>query len=259
MSITTTATPGITAKFRAHGFTLTELTIVLVIVALLIGGLMLPLSAQREVQNINETKRQLAEIKEALLGFAAANGRLPCPAAPPNSTDLRGVESLKDATSQTGGECTNPLNGYLPAITLGIGPTDKQGYAIDAWNNQIRYAVTTGNGNAFTTTDGIKTHWPLTESSLVLAPDLRVCTTSNQISGNNCLSTGELTRSAVTIIVSTGPNGATTPTSSDELVNWDSQSGVFVNAEPSDAFDDIVTWISPNILYSRLISAGKLP
>jgi len=24
-------------------------------------------------------------------------------------------------------------------------------------------------------------------------------------------------------------------------------------------FDDLVTWISPNILYSRLIAAGRLP
>lgn len=26
-----------------------------------------------------------------------------------------------------------------------------------------------------------------------------------------------------------------------------------------NTFDDLVTWISPNILYNRLIAAGRLP
>ena len=39
---------------------------------------------------------------------------------------------------------------------------------------------------------------------------------------------------------------------------------VFFARDPSTVptggeFDDLVTWISPNILYNRMISAGRLP
>jgi hypothetical protein len=38
------------------------------------------------------------------------------------------------------------------------------------------------------------------------------------------------------------------PTGADELENAD-----------GDATDDIMVWLSPNILYNRMIAAGKLP
>lgn len=64
----------------ARGFTLAEMAVVLVIVALLIAGMMLPLSAQQEIRARQETEKTLSDIREALLGFAVANGRLPRPA-----------------------------------------------------------------------------------------------------------------------------------------------------------------------------------
>jgi hypothetical protein len=36
----------------------------------------------KEQRRITETRQQLAEIKDALLGFAIIHGRLPCPALP---------------------------------------------------------------------------------------------------------------------------------------------------------------------------------
>jgi type II secretory pathway pseudopilin PulG len=236
------------------GFTLVELAIVLVIVTLLIGGMLVPLSAQRDLQNANETQKQLSEIKEALFGFAAANGRLPCPA----SAATTGVENPLG-----GGACANPRDGFLPGITLGIGPTDAQGYAIDAWSNRIRYAVTTWNASAFTTTNGIRNTWASAPS-----PDLRVCSTSVGITGagatSACATGTDLTSSAVAVVASTGKNGSTVPTGADELAN-SGANRTFVShtQSPADApqgeFDDLVTWISPNILYNRMISAGRLP
>ena len=64
---------------KSSGFTLVELTLVLLIVALLMGGMMIPLSAQRDMQYIRETQQQMEEIKESLLGFVVSQGRLPCP------------------------------------------------------------------------------------------------------------------------------------------------------------------------------------
>src|SRR5207245_2248161 len=40
-----------------------------------------------------------------------------------------------------GGTCSNYLNGFLPARAIGFQPVDSAGYALDYWNNRIRYAV----------------------------------------------------------------------------------------------------------------------
>ena len=231
------------------GFTLTELAIVLVIVALLTGGLMVSLGTSRDIANEKETQKQLAMIQEALLGFAVAQQRLPCPAAP-NAT---GVES--PAT----GVCTNPYDGFLPGIALGLTPTDAQGYVLDAWSNRIRYAVTTAQSNAFTKANDMRAQW-----STGLSPDLRVCNTAAGITNAgaadaDCAANASLTDSAVAVIFSTGRTGASGPLGADEQANVATIDRVFVSSTPGPNFDDLVTWLSPNILYNRMIAAGRLP
>ncbi len=244
-----------------NGFTLIELSIALVIIALLLGGLMMPLAAQRDLKSSSETQKQLASLNEALLGFASVNGRLPCPAAPSQT----GEESLSSGTASSGGPCANPWDGFLPAITLGIGPVDAQGYAVDRWGNRIRYAVTTSNSSAFTTSGEVKALWGNSPSTLV--PDLSVCSTSTGIIGSGanaqCATGRALTTSAVVVIYSQGGNGGGAASSADELANIDTRR-TFVSHTPTPAgngaeFDDLLVWLSPNTLYYRLISAGQLP
>lgn len=223
------------------------MAIVLVIVSLLIGGMMVPLSAQKDIQKTSETQKQLSDIRDALLGFVAAQGRLPCPASPGTT----GTEAPVG-----GSACTNPWDGFVPAITLGISPTDEQGYSTDAWGNRIRYAVTTKNSNAFTTGNGIKSNWTGT-----LDPDIQVCSTSTGLTGSGatatCAAGAGLSSTVPAIIVSTGKNGGAVPVG-DEAANTNTDRA-FVNHMQNDTFDDIVIWISPNILYDRLISVGGLP
>ena len=64
---------------RVRGFTLIELAVVIAIVALLLGALLVPLATQIQGRNVKETRESLAEIKEALMGYAMTQGRLPCP------------------------------------------------------------------------------------------------------------------------------------------------------------------------------------
>ena len=91
------------------GFTLIELAIVLFVVALLLGGMLLPLAGQQDIRNFGDTQKILIESRDALLGFAMANDRLPCPA----SAASNGVESPAG-----GGACTNPYDGcWTPAST----------------------------------------------------------------------------------------------------------------------------------------------
>ncbi len=254
-----------TAQFpRQSGFTLVELAIVLVIVALLSGGLMMTLSAQKENMAASETQHRLDEIREVLLGYVAAHGRLPCPATPSTT----GVESPVG-----GGACTRPRDGLLPGVTLGLAPTDQSGYVLDGWGNPIGYAVTSykhgtfcPNG-CFTTANGIRTAWNGSVGALVLAPDLQVCNTAINIQTPGqltatCAPNAELATTAVAVIYSRGTNGARAPSSTDEQANGDDDR-LFISHTPTplgaNEFDDLVIWLSPNILYNRLIAAGRLP
>src|SRR5665647_2696021 len=169
-------------KKEHYGFTLIEIAMVLMIVGLLLGGMLVPLSAQMDQRNVTDTRKQLDEIQQALIGFAIVNGRLPCPASPTSN----GVESFVSGGA-SGGYCSNFNNGFVPAATLGITSTvDNQGntgFAVDSWGNRIRYAVTSSNGYAFTETNGMST---VGMSSL--APNLIVCSTASGATSSSCAS-----------------------------------------------------------------------
>ena len=238
-----------------YGFTLVEIAVVMLVIALLLGGLLVPLSAQVELRRTSDTQKYLDEIRETLIGFAVSNGRLPCPATAASA----GVESPSG-----GGACTNNYNGFVPAVTLGLAVVDDQGFAVDPWGNRIRYAVTNANGNAFTTVSGMSTTGLGT-----LAPNLLICSTATGISATSCAAGTALTSGVPAIIYSTGKNGGYGGTGVDEAANPNANSAnndrVFVSHTPTTSsatngeFDDIVTWLSPNVLYNRMIAAGRLP
>ncbi|RIK16052.1 MAG: type II secretion system protein, partial [Anaerolineae bacterium] len=94
----------------SRGFTLAEMAVVLVIVALLIAGMVLPLSAQQDIRARQETEKTLNDIRDALVGFAVANGRLPRPA----TSAVNGAEN--PATCGNDAACS----GFIPWATLGV-------------------------------------------------------------------------------------------------------------------------------------------
>jgi prepilin-type N-terminal cleavage/methylation domain-containing protein len=236
---------------KASGFTLVEMAVVLVIVGLMIGGLLMPLSAQMEMRGYQETNKRLEDAKDALIGYAMANGRLPCPA----SNTSNGVEDPVG-----GGVCTHAYDGFLPAVTLGLPNVDSSGFALDGWGgsptNRIRYAVTSSNSNAFTTSSGMRNIGMST-----LAPNLYVCASGSGVTATTCGTATSLTTSSVVVIFSSGKNAASGGISTDESKNIDNDK-VFVSHEPTtgaNEFDDIVTWISPSLLYNRMVTTGQLP
>lgn len=243
----------------AGGFTLIELAIVLFVVALLLGGMLLPLSAQQDVRSYGDTQKILTEARDALVGFAMANGRLPCPA----KSGTTGVESLTSP-----GVCSNPYDGYFPAATLGFTPVDADGYLLDGWGgdatHRVRYAVSTANSNAFTTQNGMKTIGMTT-----LAPDLEICNSGAQIrdppittapdtADKYCHPSYRLSQDAVAVVYSLGKNSGSGGTTTDELPNVTTDV-VFVSAPQGPDFDDQVLWLSKSTLFNRMVTAGQLP
>ncbi len=208
------------------GFTLVEMAIVLVIVGLVISAFLTPLTAQLEQARNAEARRDLSEIKEALLGFAVINSRLPCP-----DTDGNGVD---DGCANT--NATSTSGGNVPWTTLGT----KQ---LDPWGRRYQYQVNNAFSAAFILTT--------TGSG---AGAIRVCTT------NACVATEA--NNVPLVIFSTGQNGAVLPPASlDEQENVDGDkdfvSHDFTNT--AGGFDDLVVWLSTNVLMNRMVSTGRLP
>jgi len=289
-------------RCATRGFTLIELSVVLVAVGLLIGGLLVALSTQVEASKVARAERQLEEIREALLGFAAAHGRLPCPAT--EASD--GAES----PSPPGSTCVNSgggvsEHGFVPARTLGLGGTrNPDGLLVDPWGNPYRYSVSAANddpsnpGNPDNFWDFVVAGQMRAVGMSRLTPDLAICNTPSAmlnpatcditpdvVVGDDPATPAVVERGVPVIFYSLGPDGSTFADTAavplDEIENagelaappfWmtgpGAQTGesyliasdkVFVAHPRTGTFDDLVEWISPYLLYSRMIAAGQLP
>jgi len=211
------------------GFTLVEMAVVLVIVGLLLSGLLIPITAQLDQRDYAKARSELQEIREALLGYAVINGRLPCP-------DITGDGIADSAPADCSTATTSTTGGNIPWIDLGIQPRDP-------WQQNYRYRVS----GVFTATFNLAT--AATGNGI-----LRVCT------DNTCGAT--FANNIPAIVYSAGKNGGTVPISNDEVENNDNDKD-FVSHDFSNAtgaeFDDLVVWISPNVLMSKMVAANKLP
>jgi len=246
---------------RLRGFTLTELAVVFAIIALLLAAGMYTLSAQIDQRNFDETRRRLEAARGLLLGFAVANGRLPCPAT---------AASAGDEAPAGGGNCTNAYGGFLPARAIGFQIVDAAGFAVDAWGNRIRYAVSAAALGGCAGTSALPHFtWAanLRTNGITCQPqDLVVCRSSAVITGTNCGTATPVTNQTtlVAIVFSTGKNGAAGSGGIDEAANvngdrvfvWHTPTPV---GAPNGEFDDQMTWITVGELYGKLISAGLLP
>ena len=226
-----------------YGFSLVEMAVVMVILAMLIGGLVVPLTAQIDQRDMNETRKSLSEIKEALMGFAITSGRLPCPAI----SSTNGDEKLTCVVLAD-------RHGYIPWAKLGVSK-------LDAWGNIFRYSVT----SAYAGLPG----------TLVLSPptvrDITIQTRNVAGALVNLSNPSDIPA----VVLSHGKNGygstndqsvvAAVPGANvDESTNTTNPITFVaqvpkVVGSPGGEYDDIVTWISPNILFSRMVAAGQLP
>lgn len=254
-------------RITQRGFSLVELSIVILIMGLLLGGLMMPLSVQRENARLRDGADQLATIEAAIEGYALVNGRLPCPATPASG----GV------AAPAGGGCTTQ-HGFVPGTTLDLsGQRNADNLLLDPWGSPVRYSVSRTDSNGDGTWDFVTPGEMRSVTMPVLQPDLVICSTAAGSSGTACASNNEtLSSSAPAVLYSLGKDWSSF-SSADQQENVGTTLGggpsgtnypvagdvVFVSRGSSrlagSEFDDLVTWLSPNSLYGRLVEAGHLP
>jgi prepilin-type N-terminal cleavage/methylation domain-containing protein len=249
----------------SKGFTLIEIAIVLLIVSILLGYTVALFPVQQELKQYRAVDKEMDIIIDAIYAYAQVNGRLPCAAS---LADPNGI-----ADPDNGDQC-NTWYGFLPAKTLGIdGRYDASNSLLDPWGNRYRYQVTANDtgagagpedlgvaGGDFIMNDDIKN---VTMANL--GPDLEICTAV--ATPTDCGSaTVTVAEGIPAVVLSLGKNGATAPAESNiELENTDNSATdtVFIRSTISDVegaeFDDIIKWIAPNTLYSKMIEAGQLP
>ena len=265
-----------------QGFTLIELAIVLVIVTILVGGLAMPLSAQIQARRIAETNKTLAEAREAILGFAMTHS---CTCQYDNSGVLSQAPLGPPPQSTCTAQCavTGPNSGaitrpYLPCPdTNGDGTENRssgkcsqeRGFfpwrdlgtaSQDAWGNRIRYAVIADLANAtigfHNTSSGTWNQILSSTAQCSLTPPTVDVATNVPVV---LISHGPNSRGArnVNIPLATATPAAPATTGANELQNLGTPQNTcttssFISANPTDAFDDLVTWLPFTVLISRV-------
>lgn len=200
---------------RVRGFSLLEIAVVLVILTLLLSGFLLPLGAQVEMRQYGEARANLAEVREALIGYALSNGRLPCP-----DLDGDGAE----------GPCPSPaadVEGGVPWASLGVRRSD-------AWDQGLRLRVSSAFQTPFTAT---------------AAGSLQVCDAAG------CPATGNVAAVVWSSGKNRGQCGSAGGCpDEDENADRDNTFVTRVVTPPGAAteFDDVVVWLPAPLLIARV-------
>lgn len=121
-------------RLTSHqGFSLVELSIVLIIIGLIVGAGVTIWRSSIESTRLSATKTNLDNIKSSVINFATANGRLPCPdsTVPPNNTGQSNPVGIGICAG-----CANPPC-WVPYQTLQLQlPGGK-----DSFSNVFRYDI----------------------------------------------------------------------------------------------------------------------
>jgi len=218
--------------------------------------------ANADRDKVTATTLTLAQTRDALIGFAVTNRRLPRPA----TSALNGVEM---AACGTEAACT----GLIPWATLGISK-------LDGWGKVIRYSVTpqfaTGTiALTFTATKKVRNGaGTLTFQRGTPAPCVTPLATATDTVAD-CVPAVIFSQGknnfGTTDAGGTVPNSSVGPTNLDEisdntgLVAPDPAGVTFIQrtstentASPGGEFDDLVIWLSPVTLRVQMQKAGVL-
>lgn len=168
------------ASSLPRGFSLIEISLVLIIAGLALGAGLQALGPQLEQRRYTQTQQELERIADAIVSFMVVNGRLPCPAvktpyvgnAPlinsngreafcqelPGSPNCTFTVNPADPGAMRG-RCfagnapgTPVWRGLVPSRDLGIANQNDLGVAVDAWSNPITYSVSNVTNAVFPAT-----------------------------------------------------------------------------------------------------------
>lgn len=192
-----------------------------------------------ESQRQQRTLAILAQARDALIGFAATNGRLPRPASSATDGRERPAECASDA------DCS----GFLPWVALGVP-------GLDAWGKVVRYSVTPEMSRApIASVSAVANRVVLqrkADGGLAYLIGQEQCDVSAQ-----CLPA---------VVFSQGKEGYGTAASGIRLAptlrgNVDEAANELASTSfvTGNSVDDLLAWITLPALYQRMRAARTLP
>lgn len=186
------------------------------------------------------------------MGYAVANGALPCPSVVDSSNVPTGfaVSSCNSISSSSG---------YLPWATLGV---TRQ----DAWGNLFNYSVSPNFTNpsvpfTFTSPRTITIQSRDSNGNIINLSnpqDIPAVVFSHGANAYGAMSSDGILRFTPPGFSTNNPDESTNSTSSTVFFSR-TPAPAGTNSAQGGEFDDMVVWISPNILFNRMVAAGKLP
>lgn len=259
------------------GFSLVELAVAMAIIALLLGGMLMPLGARQDMRNREEAKQALAAIQETLVGFALINGRLPCPAIAALPAGTGGACPGGGAADSAGCEATSGsgatlacvrTDGVLPWATLGLPETD-------VWGHRYSYRITpayargidaarTGFGDGCTLNPANRASYDAALGDAPRQSAFALCSPGDIV----VLATvggATVAQDLPVVVVSHGRNGAGAYTTEGGRIAVAASADETENADEDTTFvsnpvaDDLLQWIPRGVLMNRMLAAGKLP
>ncbi len=265
--------------YREQGFSLIEMAVVLLIMGLLLGGLLAPLSTRNQIERSTKNQEDMQAIRAALIGYAVRHGRLPCP-----DTDIASPDGLENNTTpglscdQAVGINASPslaqqrrvVSGLLPYSDLGVGAFDSSGNRY-LYTVSLTYADWAGD-SALTGYDDPTPFPELTSTSnpppsgacakarpdLAPRPTFTVCSKGGirvlETAGDdNSLLYDDLPFMVVSAGFDANPAG-----SPNQQENLDGDRTFVLRPQNSD-FDDTLMWVPAAVLGLALVEAGQLP
>lgn len=267
---------------QQRGFTLVEIAIGMMVIAIGMGLGISLLGSLVDTQKIRVSNSHLDTVTQALVDYVGKNSHLPCPAVPtllPTNLNYGVANSnatctaIAGAINVTSGGFTTAI-GVVPWITLGI----TQDMVVDGYGDMLTYLVTintpTGvnptasDANSVTYMQGSITSF----SGTPVQPGLPNGGTQNQINGCSQTPNDDTCRLAgVAALISYGKNGLGSYVPSgtkqslpdsvaapEEYENANLLNAQLVVPNPAlrSAFDDLVRVLSPTDILSPLSKAG---
>jgi prepilin-type N-terminal cleavage/methylation domain-containing protein len=238
-----------------RGFSLIELSVVVLIIGIVMTMGIGAWTANLENQALAATAQRQAAVKEALIGYLRRNKRLPCP-----DTDFTAPDGVENrATAGNPATACSARFGVLPYVTLGLARDAVR----DGWGNFYSYHVSN-------TTGGI-TDWTLTAT--FYPGNTGTLTVNDRVGGTATA----IATSVVAVVVSHGRNGFgaytiggtrnTLPAAgTDELDNTNGtadttyfrREATTSDAATGGAFDDQLMFLTAADLLDPLFRDGSL-
>lgn len=218
-----------------------EAALSLALLGLMLGLLLPPLSGQIALAQRRDNQQRLETIRDSVVGFALAQGRLPCPADP--------------ITNHGGEDCTR-THGVIPWADLSTPATD-------VWGHRFSYQVNAVFSDALaaqTFGAGCTPNPTPTQSSFALCStgDITVHDENGKVLGQQIpflvashgqQSSGAWNSDGSRVSVSTG--------SAIEMENSNDDSLWVQTLSPLS--DDQLIWVPAHWLVHQMLKAGKLP